>query len=58
VFAGPATGPICGVAVATVDQALDYAGGITAAVPEPASAVMLLLGLGVTGLTARRRRRA
>lgn len=58
VFSGPATGPIYGVAVATVDQTLDYAGGISAAVPEPASALMLLLGLGVTGLVARQRRRA
>ena len=57
VFSGPATGPIYGVAVATVDQALDYAGGISAAVPEPASAALLLLGLGVTGLAARQRRR-
>jgi PEP-CTERM motif len=58
VFFGPAVGPIYGVAVATVDEALDYAGGISATVPEPASTALLLLGLGVTGLAARHRRRA
>lgn len=57
VFGGPAVGPIYGVAVATVDQTLDYAGGVSA-VPEPASAILLLLGLGMTGLAARCQRRA
>lgn len=57
VFSGPATGPIYGVAVATVDNVLDYRGGISAAVPEPASAVLLLLGLGATGLAASLKRR-
>lgn len=55
VFGGPVVGPIYGVAVATVDQALSYSGGITGVVPEPASAILMLLGLGATGLAARRR---
>jgi hypothetical protein len=56
VFSGPAEGPIYGVAVATVDQALDYANGISV-VPEPTSVALLLLGLGVTGWVARQQRR-
>lgn len=57
VFGGPAVGPIYGAAVATVDQALSYHEGLTvSAVPEPATAALLLLGLGATGWAARRQR--
>lgn len=59
VFAGPATGAIYGLAVATVDQALAYHDGISVtAVPEPATTALLLLGLGATGWAARRQRGA
>jgi hypothetical protein len=52
----PAVPATYGVAVATASNALDYVGdGITASVPEPASVVQLLAGLGLVGAMLRRR---
>ncbi len=45
-----------GVAVATHDEALDYVGGV-AAVPEPSTYALMLVGLGLGGMMVRRRAR-
>jgi hypothetical protein len=54
----PAVPATYGVAVATASNALDYVGdGITASVPEPASMLQLLAGLGLVGTALRGRAR-
>lgn len=56
IFGPPGSAPIeYGVGVATVDSMLDYVPAGVSAVPEPATGAMLLAGLGLLGLVARRR---
>ena len=54
-FSGTGTGPIdYGVAVASHDTSLDYVGRV-AAVPEPSTYALSLVGLGLGGMMVRRR---
>jgi len=54
IFGPPGSAPIeYGAAVATVDAALDYVGGVSA-VPELDEASLILCGLGMLGLLRRR----
>jgi MYXO-CTERM domain-containing protein len=57
-FGGSGTGSIdYGVAVATAAAALDYVSGGVSSVPEPDAYALLLAGVGLIGLTGRRRDR-
>lgn len=56
IFGPPGSAPsLYGVAVATTDSMLDYVDTGVSAVPEPASSALFLAGLGLLGMTLRRR---